>query len=292
MTVWSASRYVPGMPSQTTQRAVARRTRSAGVAEPAHTCPSPTEPARRATERWYLLYTPAWVGFVAVVLFSGAFSRWGDRAYLLFGLTLALPIWLWPLFTERPLRVRDRYATKTALFITALSLLQNYFGTPFFARCFGLEYRFPARISLNGYPVFLSLMTVAYFATYFALMQSGLRWGERVVPAFGSAPRGLLLRRVLLTFLLACAMAYAETLTMATDLLAGYFAYADKVRMLRVGSLCYGTLLFIAQLVYLRIDAVPEKRTSLPRVLWDSLAVSMLVLCAYELFAYLLGRWA
>ena len=62
--------------------------------------------------------------------------------------------------------------------------------------------------------------------------------------------------------------------------------------MLRVGSLCYGTLLFIAQLAYLRIDADADQPTPLRRVLWDALAVSMLALCAYELYAYLLGRWA
>ena len=49
-----------------------------------------------------------------------------------------------------------------------------------FTRCFGLEYRFPARIALNGYPVFLSLLTVAYFATYFAVMSAGLRLVERL----------------------------------------------------------------------------------------------------------------
>jgi len=249
------------------------------------------EPARQATERWYLLYTPLWVGLVALVLFSGAFSRWDDRAYLLFGVAVALPIWLWPVLKERHLGITQRHAAKTALYITALSFLQNYFGTPFFTRCFGLEYRFPARIALNGYPVFLSLLTVAYFATYFAVMQVGLRWGERLLPAFGRAPWGATVRRVFLTFVLACALAYVETLTMATELLRGYFAYADKQRMLRVGSLCYGTLLFVAQLAYLRIDADAQKPTPLRRVLWDAFAVSMLVLCAYELYAYLLGRW-
>lgn len=282
------------MPSKTKQRSAAlapgiRPNETRGESAQG---PVAAEMARRATERWYLLYTPLWVVAVALVLFSGAFARWDDRAYLLFGLALAVPVWLWPLRPQRSLGIAQRHATKTAVYITVLSFLQNYFGTPFFSRCFGLEYRFPAHISLNGYPVFLSLMTVAYFATYFAVMQAGLRFAERVLPELGPAPWGRTLRRVLLTFVLACAMAYAETLTMATELLRGYFAYADKDRMLRFGSLCYGTLLFIAQLVYLRIDADPRHPTSLRRVLWDALSVSMLVLCAYELFAYLLGRWA
>ena len=60
-----------------------------------------------------------------------------------------------------------------------------------------------------------------------------------------------------MTLILAYCMAFVETLTMATDLLAGYFAYASKERMLLVGSLCYGTLLFCSQLAYLRIEEEP-----------------------------------
>lgn len=294
MAVWRSSRYVARMPSKTKQRA-AQGTLAGSRPDdrPGGKTRSPIGEveARRATERGYLLYTPLWVGVVAVVLLSGAFARWRDPEYMLLGLALALPVWLWPAWQERNLPFFRRHGTKTALYITALSFLQNYFGTPFFSRCFGLEYRFPARIALNGYPVFLSLLTVAYFATYFAVMQAGLRVGEPRLPALGRGPWATTLRRVLLTFVLAYSLAYVETLTMATELLRGYFAYADKARMLRVGSLCYGTLLFLAQLVYLRIDADPDRPTPLRRVLWDALAVSMLVLCVYELFAYLLGRW-
>jgi hypothetical protein len=249
--------------------------------------------AKLATERWYLLYTPLWTGLVAVVLSAGAFARWHDREYMLFGVALCAPICLLPLFKERHLPLFARHSFKTALFITLLSFLQNYFGTPFFARCFGLEYHFPTRLNLNGYPVFLSLLTIAYFATYFAVMQGGLRIVEKLgrrVGAGSLSPRLFLLRRVVVTFLLAYCMAFAETLTMATDLLHGYFAYADKSRMLSIGSLCYGTLLFLAQRSFLRIDPEPARPTPLSTVVGRALGVSMLVLCLYELFAYLIGR--
>lgn len=247
--------------------------------------------------RFYLLYTPVWTAAVAVVLLQRAFSHWGDAEYLLFGGAIAAPIWLWPLWAARR-RTRSgraasiRQGAKLALFVTLLSFLQNYFGTPFFARSFGLEYRFPAHIALNGYPVFLSLLTVAYFGTYFAVMGAGLRLVERVGDRFLPPSSGLrLLRRLAVTFVLAYAMAFLETLTMATDLLAGYFAYASKARMLAVGSLCYGTLLFCAQLAYLRIDEARPEERSTGQVVWDALAVSMLVLSLYELFAYLLARF-
>lgn len=261
-----------------------------GGEDPAPFLSSPT--------RFYLLYTPVWTAAVAVVLFVRAFSRWGDPEYLLFGGAIAAPIWLWPLFAARRARGPGAAATavqgaKLAFFVTVLSFLQNYFGTPFFARCFGLEYRFPARIALNGYPVFLSLLTVAYFATYFAVMRAGLRVAERLADRLLPSSSGLRrLGRLAVIFVLAYAMAFVETLTMATDLLAGYFAYSSKARMLAVGSLCYGTLLFCAQLVYLRIDGARPTSRSFRQVVWDALAVSMLVLCLYELFAYLLARFA
>lgn len=279
--------------------------RGAG-AEAAATVP----PFLSAPTGFYLLYTPVWVGVVAAVLLGRAIAGWGDREYLLFGIAVAAPIWLWPLWprhrdAEPGAALARRQGAKLALFITVLSFLQNYFGTPFFARCFGLEYRFPARLSLNGYPVFLSLLTVAYFATYFSVMQAGLRLVERVTARWlADWPRLRLLRRFGVSLVLAYAMAFVETLTMATDLLAGYFAYASKERMLFVGSLCYGTLLFCAQLAYLGIDEAgaatraelvveaQKAPRSVRQVLWDALAVSMLVLCFYELFAYLLARLA
>lgn len=251
-------------------------------------------PAQIAVERFYLLYTPLWTACVALVLALGAFARWGDGEYMVFGIALGAPIWLLPLVTERHLPPLSRHSFQTALFITLLSFLQNYFGTPFFARCFGLEYHFPTRWNLNGYPVFLSFMTIAYFATYFAVMHAGLRivetWGS-AAGAGGSALAGRL-RRVGVTFVLACALALAETATMATPLMRGYFAYADKGRMLTVGSLCYGTLLFLSQLCFLRIR--PGRRGDdaggAAGAVWDALAVSMAVLAAYELYAFLLGR--
>ncbi|HNN91268.1 MAG TPA: hypothetical protein PKI03_03325 [Pseudomonadota bacterium] len=284
------------------------RHRAAGNRSPVASRPRPSQPVSGAEGHapsslspatwFFLLYSPVWVGAVAAVLFSGAFARWHDREYLLFGFAVAAPIWLWPVLRSRrsPTLASasvGRQGAKLALFVTVLSFLQNYFGTPFFTRCFGLEYRFPARIALNGYPVFLSLLTVAYFATYFAVMSAGLRLVERLTRrTLAGAPRLRRLCRLGVTLILAYCMAFVETLTMATDLLAGYFTYASKDRMLLVGSLCYGTLLFCSQLAYLRIEEEPGGPRSFRQVTWDALAVSMLVLCLYELFAYLLARWA
>jgi hypothetical protein len=84
-------------------------------------------------------------------------------------------------------------------------------------------------------------------------------------------------------------MALLETLFMANKYLAGYFAYGDKERMMRVGSLCYGSLLLIASLVFVDIDEDPACPTPLADVFWRALGANTLVLCAYEVYAHLLS---
>lgn len=246
--------------------------------------PSPTA-AKRYIERLQILYTPLWTGAVGLVLLTGAFRSWGDVGLMMLGLGMALPLFALPLFTERDRPLHDRYATKAILFLTLLSFPQNYFGAPLFFRFFGMQYHFNATFSGNGSPWFLSLMTVAYFSTYFAIMQALLRLADRRIER--AAPRSRMLLRILACAVLGYSMAFLETLFMANDLLRGYFAYASKARMLTVGSLCYGTLLAIALPLYARIDE-GEQPHPLGRVLWEALGVNMLVLIVYEFYSLFL----
>lgn len=249
-------------------------------------------PAKRWLERFFLLYTPLWTAVCALVMWSGAFKRWGDVGHLLLGIGLALPLWLGPLLAgvERGTPLGDRYTVRASLFICLFSFLQNYFGAPLFFRCFGMEYHFAVTWVGNGSPWFLSFMTVAYFSTYFALMQLGLRRADSLLKRVaGRRWRGAL--RVGACLLLGYSMAFAETLTMANEWLRGYFAYADKTRMLVYGSLCYGTLLSIALPLYVRLGEEDEAAPRpLSAVLWEVLGANMLVLICYELFASFITR--
>ena len=252
--------------------------------------PEQIRQARRWLERIFLLYTPLWVTACFIVMRSGAFKQWRDPGHLALGVGMALPLWLAPLFAgmERGVPLRQRYTIKATLFIGLFSFLQNYFGAPLFFRCFGMEYHFPVTWSGNGSPWFLSFMTVAYFSTYFAIMQTGLRWADRRLDQLARAGlrRGL---RAAVCLLLGYSMAFAETLTMANEWLRGYFAYADKTRMLLYGSLCYGTLLSIALPLYARLGDDAEPPLPLSQVLWQALGANMLVLICYELFASVIG---
>jgi cycloeucalenol cycloisomerase len=249
--------------------------------------PSSLQAAKRRVERLHLFFTPLWTGAVGLVLLTGAFRHWGDVGLMLLGLGMALPLWAIPLFTERERPLPARYALKATLFLTVLSFVQNYFGAPLFFRFFGMEYHFNASFRGNGSPWFLSLMTVAYFSTYFAIMQALLRLLDRRLAAVEPLPLRRLLRGLACAGL-GCSMAFLETLFMANELLRGYFAYASKARMLSVGSLCYGTLLALALPLYARIDEDPQQPTPLGRVLWEVLGVNMLVLICYELYSLFL----
>jgi cycloeucalenol cycloisomerase len=249
-----------------------------------------SSPSTPSPQRWlegiFLLYTPVWTAACALVMWSGVFKRWDDRAHLGFGLALALPLWLLPGLcrSERGVPFAARYTVRATLFIALFSFLQNYFGSPLFFRCFGLSYHFAVTWTGNGSPWFLSFMTVAYFSTYFALMQLGLRRVDALVGHAALGPLRLGLRAAACV-LLGSAMAFAETLGMANKWLAGYFAYADKTRMLLYGSLCYGSLLALALPLYVGLGDPEASKRPLSAVLWQILGANMLVLILYELYA-------
>ncbi len=267
---------------------------SGSVAEHRHS-PAPRSTqlaAKRWLERFFLFYTPLWTAVCALVMWSGAFKRWGDWGHLLFGIGLALPLWLVPLAAgiERGTPLPERYTVRASLFIALFSFLQNYFGAPMFFRCFGMEYHFHVTWSGNGSPWFLSFMTVAYFSTYFAIMQLGLRNADALLAKVTWVPLRRALR-VVVCLLLGYSMAFAETLTMANEWLRGYFAYADKTTMMAYGSLCYGTLLCIALPLYARLgeEQGPGQPAPLAAVLWQVLGANLLVLICYEVFVYFIA---
>src|SRR5205814_1100491 len=68
----------------------------------------------------------------------------------------------------RPLAAR--HATRFNLWIGLFSILQVYFGSYLFFEVLGLEYHFPVRLELNRTPVFLYLLTISYFSTYYVVM--------------------------------------------------------------------------------------------------------------------------
>jgi len=234
----------------------------------------------RAFERAVLIYSPVWMAAVAVVMRSGMLAHWRDPEHLLFGLGLALPVLLMP-FTigdvEHRSPVHQRYAARAVLYVLVTTVVQVLLGSWLFFQALGMEYRFHTRWVWNGSPVFLYPMTLAYFATYFVLLQLGAR--ALALPETGA-------RRWLTLAVLSYAVAFAETLVMATPILAEFFGYRDKRFMLLYGSFCYGTVFFATLPGFLRLSA-PR---SLGRVALEALFANAVVLALYGAYARVLPQ--
>jgi cycloeucalenol cycloisomerase len=228
-------------------------------------------------ERFLLVYSVVWIGAVALVTLTRAFTRWGDLGHLALGVGLAAPLWI------APAVARQRgHAWRFNLWIGLFSLLQVYFGSALFFDVLGMEYHFPVTWILNRTPIFLYPMTIAYFSTYYVVMS--LVW-RRFRARYPCAPT---VTRLAVLAALGYATAFAETFSMANPYLAEYFLYRNKTFALLVGSLCYGTVFVVSLPLVFRLDE-PD-RPSPARIVWDVLAVNMVVLVCYELYTHLLGR--
>src|SRR4051812_29171403 len=89
------------------------------------------EPSRAWAERFFLLYTPVWIGLMAIVMVTGWMRSWGDLGYLTLGLVVALPPIVLPWFIAPTKEARD-YATRFNLWIFLFSFAGNYFFTRYF----------------------------------------------------------------------------------------------------------------------------------------------------------------
>jgi cycloeucalenol cycloisomerase len=249
--------------------------------------------AKARTERLALVYSPIWMLAVAAVMFSGALASWGEVEHLAFGLGLALPLFLLPILlpdaSERALPLAERHGVRWAALLLVFSLLQNYFGARLFFERFGMEYHFHVNWIANGTPVFLYLMTVAYFATYYALMQVGWRAFRARFP---SAPRAVSL---LVRAALAYAMAFGETATMANRHLSGFFSYRDPTFVMIWGSFAYGTVFFLTLPFFAELDekgtqADAARKKPLGKVMWDLLALNCVCFVTHEVWSFVLAR--
>lgn len=229
-------------------------------------------PEKRRVETLVLVLSPLWMAAIAIVQQGRYFTHWSDGAHLAFGVALAAPFFL--------LAFASAHGARFIALITLMSFIQNYFGATLFFDAFGMQYHFPTTWLLHRTPVFLYFVTVAYFATYYVVMQ--LAW--RALRA--RFPRAKWITRALLSY----SIAFAETAAMANESIRAYFSYRDPRAVMLFGSIAYGTVFFVTLPLFYDLDenaAAPP--VPLRRLIWDLLAMNMLVLICYELYgvAYL-----
>jgi hypothetical protein len=228
-------------------------------------------PEKRRVELLVLAYSPIWMAAIALVQYGHWFARWGDGAHLAFGFALAAPLAL--------VGFVSAHGARFLALITLLSFLQNYFGAALFFDAFGMEYHFPVRWILNRTPVFLYLVTVSYFATYYVALVIGWR---ALRTRFAGAPRAATVAgRALLSY----AVAFAETFAMANESLRDAFSYRKPRGVMWFGSICYGTVFFVTLPLFYDLDENPAiAPVPLRRLIWDLLALNMLILICYQLY--------
>ncbi len=234
-----------------------------------------SNPARRAVERYWLAFTPVWGLAAAVVMVSGAAERWGDGPLLALGIAFAAGAMAPPLVRARALEPdrpwHERTATKLAASVTGLALLMNYFCTPYFFDVLHMHYGFRAAWAIDRNPIFLYLMTVAYFATYSVLVCAAYRLarGKTLSAVAGGG---------------AClAVAGLETICNANPFTRRVFWFDDMPFMLWFGTLSYGSCFAWILPAWLAIDDEPgAPPRPLARVLVDLFAAMMAIAITFE----------
>lgn len=266
------------------------------------------DPGKAWAERFFLLYTPVWIVAVAVVMTSGALLSWGDAGFMAFSVAVAAPLVVVPALRHRRVPAlagtpwHRSYWFKFNLWIFLFVWIGTYFLTHYFFDILGMRYAFPTRWTLDAalvgtgrgeVPAFMYPLTQAYFVSYHVAMIVALR---RLHRAFGLAdlspgtarwPRQLAL--ALAALVLAYAVAFAETLFMASPWISDLFWYADKPRMLRWGSLFYACYFLVSLPLLYRMDEPPGPVFSPGRAALEALAAGMLVFMILDALALALG---
>ena len=255
-----------------------------------------SNPDKAWAERFFVAQSPLWMIAVALAMFTGWMQSWSELGYLLFGCATMLPAVLGPPLLRPSARVRlaSQYWVQLNVWVAVLVVFGSYFGTHYFFDLMGMTYAFPVRWTFNAevvgrtpgaVPVFMYPLTHAYFVTYYVGM--GVAWrGLRAGLSLG--PLGTLLALLLVCY----ATAFAETFFMANDALAHAFGYADRSRMLWLGSWGYATYFLIGLPMVARLGEDQDGKTTprtLRQVIVEALATCMLILCALELWAKLIG---
>ena len=227
-------------------------------------------PGKRATERFWLAYTPVWGAFAALVMVGGFADTWDDLPLLLFGVGLALPACLGPCFLRVPeeaaLPLHRRAGAKLSCTVTAFALLLNYSQTPFFFDVLHMHYGFRSTVNIRNNPLFLYFLTIAYFATYSVLLLMAYRLSQRL---FAGSSR---LGRVFGAGLACVVVAGLETALNANPFTRHVFCYDDMAFVLWFGSLAYGLAFMCALPVWLAVDERPGESRALSLLLVGVLA--------------------
>ncbi len=245
-------------------------------------------PAKREVERYWLWFTLVWGAAAGGVMLSGLAERWSDRELLPFGLVLGLgavvPPALFPRSAdERARGLLDRTATRLGLSVIGFSFLMNYFCTPFFYDVLHMHYGFNSVVTVRQNPLFLYFLTIAYFATYSALLLAAHRISKRLGAL---SPRALARLPVIAA---PFAVAGLETALNANPFMKKLFCYDDLGFALSFGTLSYGACFCFMLPVWRSIDETPRERPTGRDLVVRGLAAMMGIVVTFEILRHLVA---
>ena len=250
-------------------------------------------PDKAWAERIFLILSPFWMAAVGVVMGTRAMDAWGDAGYMAFGVALMVPFWIGPLLWKgNPTPDRSFWDThwfRFNVWIAIYTFSGSYFVTHYFFDVAGMRYEFPVTLMFDAtiagegkgeVPLFLFPMTHAYFMTYHVTLVVALR---KLKSHFGLARGGTFAAIVVLSY----GMAFLETLAMDVPMINHYFGYADKTKMLLVGSAFYALLFIVSLPMVSRLDE--DKPWTLGRTVLDAMAASMIAIILVDFWALFIG---
>lgn len=255
-----------------------------------------SNPDKAWSEKCFLIYSPAWMIIMGLVMMTGIDERLNDPGFIFLGLVIALPYLLIPLFLSPENAHSPWYKTywfKANLYIFVFGLFGNYFGSEYFFDVLGMVYHYPA-IGWNldsalvgqgqqSVPLLMYLLTHAYFMTYHSTATVVLRRIRN------SQIPGMMVVFPAMVFVIGYVWAWMETKAMANPLIAENFYYEKMDLMLAYGSAIYAIYFIASFPIYYFIDESSEHKWNLYQVIGGGLSASMLTLYGLDIAAHLIG---
>jgi cycloeucalenol cycloisomerase len=235
-------------------------------------------PGKRGVERYWLAYTPFWAGATGIVMLGGWAEQWNDVQCMAYGLLLFAGAWWGPLRIraddEEDLVFWETAAFKSAASVTLLAFGLNYTQTPYFFDVLHMHYGWQTTWNIDRNPVFLYLMSVAYFGTYFSLCTMSFRW----LRSLGMRAAAWILAPL--------AMAFLETVLNANPFMSSLFCYDDLPLMLWFGTLSYGVAFIFVLPVWVSLDETRDRTLPLVWVVAATLGAMYADLITLDLLRY------
>ncbi len=238
-------------------------------------------------EKFMLLYSPIWMGFLAIVVIRKWYEDFRPFDYVWVGLAISLPCIVLPFILagpgEKSTPPLQRYIIKANVFIGIVGYIGNHFNTHYFYKVLGVRYTGPLGPGMgpeiNQVPVSMYLMTHVYFMSYHVLATPLLRVVQtsfqKSSPLLQSVAMGVVV------IVVALLTAFAETWTISSF---PYYTYPDYHEMLTKGTVFYGTFFVVTFPWFARLDEDPLKLWSVGRVVMEALAAMMTVLLCEDIW--------